>query len=238
MNTIQDSLWLTILKIPRMPHPIINTPIKAMILPTGVCQAIIRSIFYYRISRSYEVSRLNLSYEKLNRMSWHEEYLVLGTFLAATITLAIGLSTIYHQRKANKRAATIDVFEMLNNPEHKNAEGILSIAARSNILMDGNQTPIRFHNEADIVSRNYDQIGMLVSKGLVHSNEYYFMFGQVTIRTYIILRQWIDSENTNGRRFRTYFRDLARDSYQYLMTKYEPISHPTEQRTVQREDVF
>jgi len=180
--------------------------------------------------------KLNSSYEKLKCMSWHETWLIIGIFVSVSVVLAVGIFTIYFQRKENKRRSTIDVFEILNNEIHKDAEQNLRTASRKGTLLINNTISDDFHEDADIVSRNYDQIGGLIRQGLIEPNEYYFMFGGVTMTSFIVLRPWLElSRNEN---FRVYFRRLAEDCYHYFLRKCISIPHPTESRNIQRDDIF
>ncbi len=147
--------------------------------------------------------------------------LTIATIILASITLGIGLVTVWYMRKENKKNALLDVFKMLNNDTQKNAENALLENYRTNSLYDGQI--LREHlveSSAKIVWRNYDQIGLLIKRGLIAKKDFFYMFGKI-----VIIQHWILFQEINRRRllgeldFMTNFTRLATDCYHYWNKK-------------------
>lgn len=112
----------------------------------------------------------------------------------------------------------IDIFEMLNNDTHKNAESALLLNYSENSLYTGqNIRDPPFGATANIVSRDYDQIGLLVKHRLLPKGKYFEMFGKMTVLYHHIL--FMDIDNRRKARgepdLRIYFTKLAIDGYEY-----------------------
>ncbi len=87
-----------------------------------------------------------------------------------------------------------------------------------------------FGSSANIVTRNYDQIGLLAKRGLIPKKDYFEMFGKMTILYHHIL--FMDMNNRRLVKgeidYRTYFTILAIESYEYWANKnripFDPLT--------------
>ena len=147
--------------------------------------------------------------------------LTIATIILASVTLGIGFVTIWYMRKENKRKVMLDVFGMLNNDTQKNAESALLENYRNNSLYDGQILRVHLtESSAKIVWRNYDQIGLLIKRGLITKKDFFYMFGKT-----VIIQHWILFQELKRRRllgesdFMTNFTRLAIDCYNYWNEK-------------------
>ncbi|MGB9002533.1 MAG: hypothetical protein WCC52_01840 [Nitrosotalea sp.] len=149
-------------------------------------------------------------------------------------TLVIAVVTALSMRSSNKKQdkqitileqqsnlnAMLEVFKMLNNDTHKNAESVLSLqySGHEKNLYVGQNVNGTFLTQANTVSRNYDQLGLLVERGLIPKNDYYEMFGTMTVLYHHILFVDFDNRRTarGERDYRTFFTRLAINCYEYL----------------------
>jgi len=112
---------------------------------------------------------------------------ILIPIISIIAILIIGIVTWRYNKKQHDRTAMIDVFHMLNNSTHKNAEEFLRQAYSENKLMSVQHIVDEHKQSAITVERNYDQIGVLIREKLIPNNPYYVTFGSTTVVSYRIL---------------------------------------------------
>jgi len=140
--------------------------------------------------------------------------LVIGTFSAVAVTLVVGLITIYYRKKENERSALIDVFKIFEE-SHKSDENALRLAFERDQLYVNGRIAEKFCDIYRKVTRRYDEVGLLVSNGMVPKKDYYDMWGVLTVVMYYILKKESDEIKNKHSHHRTYFRTLALDSLAY-----------------------
>ena len=146
----------------------------------------------------------------------------------------------YYAKKQSDREALLDVFEMINNDTHKNAESALLENFRNNALYNvGIMHEHLVRSSATPVWRNYDQIGLLIKRGLIPKSDFFYMFGKIAIIQHWILFQEINRRRLNGEiDFMINFTRVAIDCYYYWKGKgenrvpREPITNTVIQETV------
>ena len=150
--------------------------------------------------------------------------LVVATFSAVIVTLGVGISTIYYRKKENQRSALIDVFKIFDE-SHKNDENTLTLAfERDQLYVNGR---IKSHDDKyRKVTRKYDEVGLLVSNGMVPKEDYYRMWGVLTVVMYYILKIEFNAIRIKHPHHRIYFKELAHDSFFYCARFGIPLKDP------------
>jgi len=145
--------------------------------------------------------------------------IVVTTIAVVVAGIAIKVQQ-YYQKKQFDRDAMIDVFGMLNNSQHKFSENsIIDIFKTNNLYNVGILNPA-VEESATTVWRNYDQIGLLVERGLVPKNDIFHMFGKIVIVSHWVLFQELKRRRLLGESdFMTNFTHLAIDCYNYWKNK-------------------
>ena len=163
--------------------------------------------------------------------------LVLIPVIAISI---IGYKTIAYSRKQHERTSIIDIFHMLNDPKHKSAEENIIHAYKENRLMSLQHIVTAYNDLANVVKRNYDQIGVLIDEDLIPRVPYYLTFGARTVESYRVLYD----EIKNRRRlekgyFMARFHNLAIDCLNYWhdneLQKVHPITDPKTNQEIQKD---
>jgi len=90
--------------------------------------------------------------------------------------IIIGVLTWSYSKKQHERSALTAIFDLLG-ASHKSSEKNLYDAYKENgtLMKDGKLDPNR-KDPAEVVRRNYDQIGAMISSNLIPSTEYYRIF--------------------------------------------------------------
>jgi hypothetical protein len=159
--------------------------------------------------------------------------------IISTIVIAlIGVYTMKYNKKQHDRSAIIDLFEMLNNSDHKSAEYQIMEGFRNHNLYDGRQIAFPFKEYAKIVWRNYDQVGLLIERKLIPENDFYSTFGKVTVISYFALSNAIENERMMGHRhFMARFTNLAIDCLEYWEKKKSLPINPLTNDDIYRENL-
>ena len=141
---------------------------------------------------------------------------IIVTALAVVVaSIAIKVQQHYAQKQSDREAMTI-IFGILNETPHKTSEKNLYDAYEVNesLMKDGELDPNR-KNPAEVVRRNYDQIGAMISSNLIPCTEYYRIFGVLTISSYFILKESIEKERQKHKYHMTHFTNLAIDCFNF-----------------------
>ena len=151
-------------------------------------------------------------------------WLVVGTFLAVLVTFGVGIATIYYRKKENQLSALIDVFKIFDEG-HKNDENTLTLAFERDQLYDNGRIKESYVDKYRKVTRKYDEVGLLVSNGMVPKNDYYRMWGVLTIVMYYILKKEFDAIRIKHHH-RNNFKELADASFNYCVRYRIPFTDP------------
>lgn len=151
-------------------------------------------------------------------------YLVLATFSAVAVTLGVGIFTIHYNKKENQRSALNNVFTLFNE-SHKNDENALKKAFEDRRLYDKGRIIASYEDKYRKVTRTYDEVGLLVSNGMIPKNDYYKMWGVLTVVMYYIFKKELDTVRTKHHH-RVYFKDLALNSFSYCARLNIPMEKP------------
>ncbi len=136
----------------------------------------------------------------------------------------IGALTWQYSKKQHERSALVDVFKIIDDQNHKNAESNL----RQFFLRHMLEFP---YADADLVRRNYDKIGVLIEAGLVPKKQYYLTFGVITVVSYFILKEYIIEKRKNGQKFHmARFTNLAIDCFIFWDNANHIITDPSESK--------
>ena len=132
-------------------------------------------------------------------------------------TTVIGWKTIEYSKKQHERTAMKDIFGILGETPHKSSEGNLYDGYKKDgtLMKDGKLDPNR-NNPAEVVRRNYDQVGMMLSSKLIPAKQYYQTFGVLTIVSYFILKESIEQERKEHKLHMIHFTNLAIDCFEFL----------------------
>lgn len=156
--------------------------------------------------------------------------LIIATFAIAITTIITMISSNKRQDRQitilenqNNATALLEVFKMLNNDTHKNAESALidNYRAKENPLYENQilRDP-PFGSSMNIVCRDYDQIGLLIKRGLIPEKDFFNMFGKLVITYHQILFQEIRRRRLLGESdYMTNFTNLAIQCYDYWEQK-------------------
>lgn len=141
---------------------------------------------------------------------------IFAPIISVVVVGLIGFFTIRFNQKLHNRNALLDVFETFDS-NHKDAEEQLRSAYRNNNLYQMDIITDPFIPFSNIVSRDYDQIGLLFERGLIPKEDYFKMYGRGTAEIHRILFESIKRERlTFGRKhYREYFTKLAIACYEY-----------------------
>ncbi|TBR08515.1 MAG: hypothetical protein EPO62_06450 [Candidatus Nitrosotenuis sp.] len=148
----------------------------------------------------------------------HVDWLILTAPLVAAV---IGFFTIWYSRKQHNRNAMIDIFEMLNEDNHKGnhkaAQEILFTAHKENRLYDSGGFIIDgYKPTVNIISRNYDEIGLLANRKLIPRKDFFYMYGKLVVVSHFILFYAINHKRLHGEPdYMTNFTKLAIHCYYY-----------------------
>ena len=151
--------------------------------------------------------------------------LVYATFSVVFVTFGVGIFTIYYRKKENQRSALIDVFDIFNE-SHKNDENTLTLAFERDQLYVNGKIEESYCDKYRKVTRKYDEVGLLVSNGMVPKNDYYRMWGVLTVMMYHILKKEFDASRIKHPHHRIYFKDLALDSFSYCARSNISVKDP------------
>lgn len=149
--------------------------------------------------------------------------------VAPIVAGIIGFFTIWYSRQQHNRNAIIDVFRMLNTEEQKNAENIIIEAYKYGNLYHMGLLNDPFVANGQLVSRNYNQVGLLAKRKLIPRNDYFQMFGIHTVVYHHMLFSYIKDQRIirGDKDFRSYFTELSIDCYNYWKKEgYHEILNP------------
>ena len=157
---------------------------------------------------------------------------ILGSILVPIISVIvvslIGVATIRYTKKQHERNAMMDLFKMLSNTNHKQAEDQIIEGHQNNNLMKDGILAHPFQEYAKTVWRNYTQAGVLVEKGLIPKIDYYLMFGIKTVVMHYILNQELTRrrQTTPQHYIAARFTNLAIDCFEYWSKHGHAIVDP------------
>lgn len=157
--------------------------------------------------------------------------LVIGTFVAVTVTIVVGYYTVRYQRKETDLDSMKYVFELLD-PDQKSLEYALRDYYVGNTLYENDRIRNTFVDMAAKVWRNYDQIGLFFKNGLLPRNDYCKMFGKITVVYYFILKKEIDARRKDAPDFMYFFKELALDCWYYWSRQGKPILKPNSEEPI------
>ena len=135
----------------------------------------------------------------------------------AVAVVSIGIKVQqYYAKKQSDREAMGNIFGILGESPHKSAEESLYNVYKTNgtLMKDGQLDPNR-NGPADVVRRNYDQIGAMMLSRLIPDIEYYRIFGVLTIVSYYILKESILIERKDHKYYMAHFTNLAIDCFNF-----------------------
>lgn len=147
------------------------------------------------------------------------------TLTAPIVAAIIGIVTIWHSRKQHNRIAMIDIFSMLNKDtdqgNHKLSQELIFIAHKENRLYNLDAVVDAYKGSANIISRNYDEIGLLSNRRLMPRKDFFYMYGKLVVVSHFILFQSIKHrrEVQNESDYMANFTKLAIDCYFYWKNK-------------------
>ena len=145
---------------------------------------------------------------------------VMAPIISVIVVILIGYFTIRFNQKQYNKNALIDVFETFNSL-HKSREEIIFNAYRENYLYKANELTAVAIEPAKHIMRNYDQIGLLFNRSLIPKEDYFFMYGRLTVVIHFVLFLHIDKERKLGRKhYVTFFTKLAIQCYDYWKENY------------------
>lgn len=158
---------------------------------------------------------------------------IIMVLIPVVATLIIGAMTFRFYNKHHLHNVMIDVFKIINDPSHKNAqEKILTAYRESKLYNETGTITDDFIHYADILRRDYDQVGVLIEEKLLPAKQFYLTFGGIAVVTYQILKGDIETKRKNEKRFyfMARFTNLAIDSlnfwYDNGMIDSQPLTDP------------
>ena len=139
-------------------------------------------------------------------------------------TSVIGWKTIEYSKKQYERSAMKDIFGILGETAHKNAEVNLYDAYKKDgtLMKDDKLDPNR-NNPAEVVRRNYDQAGAMLSSKLIPAKQYYQAFGVLTVVSFFILKKSIEQEREYHKYHVAHFTNLAIDCFEFWDKQKEDV---------------
>ena len=96
--------------------------------------------------------------------------IIILSSIAPIIAAIIAVFTIFYLKKSHERTAMMDVFHMITD-DHKNNEDTIIARYKDGTLKKIYANPT-FQLQTKKVWRIYDEIGLLVSKGLIPKEEF------------------------------------------------------------------
>lgn len=173
------------------------------------------------VIRTLPNDTINIMFQTDRNDSLHLFFEGLTAVGTVTVPIIIAFLTKTYSQKQNEQNGMRFVFDTINSTPHKSAEENIYDAYRSNILMRNNQLNPDHLNPANVVRRNYDQIGMMMQNKLIPRIQYYQMFGVITTVSYFVLKQSIENERLDHRFFMAYFTNLAIDCFEFWDEQYD-----------------
>jgi hypothetical protein len=139
-------------------------------------------------------------------------------------TSIIGWKTIEYTKKQNERSAMKDIFGILGEPPHRSAEGNLYDAYKKDgtLMKDGKLDSNRIES-AEVVKRNYEQVGMMLSSKLIPAEQYYQTFGILTVVSYFILIENLKQERKEHKLHMIHFANLSIDCFDFFSKQKEGV---------------
>lgn len=166
---------------------------------------------------------------------------IIMVLIPVVATLIIGVMTYKFYNKHHMHNVIIDVFEIIHSPSHKNAQDMILTAYRESKLYDETGTITDdFIYYADLLRRDYDQMGVLIEEKLLPAKQFYLTFGGIIVVTYQILKEDIQTKRNNEKRFyfMARFTNLAIDSlnfwYDNRMVDSQPLTDPRTHELIQQ----
>lgn len=166
--------------------------------------------------------------------------LVYATWVLAVATIMIGFFTIQFSQKQNQRNALMEIFKMLNNEEHKYSETQIIDRFRQGDLYNVGMIPDIWLPSVKVVMRNYDQLGLLVSKrGLIpKKDDILDMFGTLVVVSHLVLFQEINRRRLTQERYSMMnFTHLAIDCYKYWKDRGQTPRHPLSNQEIDENEI-
>lgn len=140
---------------------------------------------------------------------------IILVIVSVVATSTVGYFTIQYSKKQHQRSAMSDVFHVLDDTPHKTAEKNIRDAYKNGTLMkDGRLNPDH-ETPASVVTKNYAQVGAMMSSKVIPKRQYYEKFGIVTVVSYFLLKESIEQMRKNYPIYRAYFTILAIDCFEY-----------------------
>ena len=167
-------------------------------------------------------------------------YLVYATWALVGATIFIGYLTIRFSQKQHQRNALMDIFKMLNNEEHKYSEDLIIGRFRQGDLYDVGMLTPTFEPSAKVVMRNYDQLGLLITRrGLIpKKDDILDMFGTLVVVSHLVLFLEIDRRRLANESYSMVnFTKLAIDCYNYWKRKEHIPRHPLTYQPITEDEV-
>ncbi len=172
--------------------------------------------------KMFEVEIVLLSKKNYSRFMSSNSDTIFTSLNVVITAIAVVVASIaikvqqYYAKKQSDREAMTDIFGMLNETPHKSAEKNLYDAYKETgtLMKDGKLDPNR-EGPAEVVRRNYDQIGAMISSNLIPSTEYYRIFGVLTSVSYFILKESIEKEREKHKYHMAHFTNLAINCFNF-----------------------
>ncbi|EGG41078.1 Hypothetical protein Nlim_1884 [Candidatus Nitrosarchaeum limnium SFB1] len=162
-------------------------------------------------------------------MTWHEPYLVIGTFLGIGLTFVAILITRYYQKKEYDRKGMLRIYDILSNEPNKRIRRRLYEAyCTGKIDSDGKLLDFTYNEDIEEVRTVFGEIGSLVQYGYVPKNNFLDAYAGVIIKTWKALEKNIERERQlrGTHRYMDSFESLYKDAKVHWKKQYYPDPDP------------
>lgn len=146
--------------------------------------------------------------------------------IAATIGLPVSLITFYYQKKQQKFNALIEVFQLLNNEEHRQARAKVYDVYKQ--FSEGNVSAFK-ENQSTIamVRADFDQMGTLIDNNLIPKKIFLEVYWHTILISWKALEKNIEDEiriRANPS-YMKYFKKLKDEAENYWQKNHPEVKY-------------
>ena len=162
-------------------------------------------------------------------MTWHETYLVIGTFFGIALTFVAILISRHYQKKDSDRKGMLRVYDILSNENNKKIRRrVYEAYCGKKFSDDGKILDNSYNLDIEEARTVFGEIGGLVKDGLIPKKAFLDTFAGVVIRIWKSLEQNIYHERKvrNMQRYMEAFEELYKSALEHWRIHYYPDPEP------------